>query len=84
MDRLNESIENFIRIEDDDDEANKDLEESENKNNNKLEYDLDQRQVELLNVISNYIDFYDPNVHIQFDARNKFVYTMHALNHALK
>ena len=48
------------------------------------EYHLDKFQSETLNIISTYVDFYNPNVEVQMDAKNKFAYAIHALNHVLK
>jgi U3 small nucleolar RNA-associated protein 25 len=45
---------------------------------------LDKFQRETLNVISTYADFYNPNVDIKMDTKNKFTYAIHALNHVLK
>ena len=46
---------------------------------------LDDKQFEILNIINNYYDFYNPNIDIMSDdKKNKFVYTLHALNHVLK
>lgn len=98
LDRLNESIEELIGVEqennDQEEESNEPLENnntnggeskpSEKKQPQKKKYNLDRRQLELLNVISSYVDFYDPDVDIHFDNRNKLVYTIHALNHTLK
>lgn len=71
---MNESIEELIGVEDGDEKGEE----------NKSKYKLDRRQLELLNLISSYVDFYDPDVDIHFDNKNKFVYAVHALNHALK
>ena len=86
LDRLNESIKELIgdttsvsKEEEDEDDEEEDMEKKETQ-----KYNLDRRQLELLNVISSYVDFYDPDVDIQFDNRNKLVYVMHALNHTLK
>jgi U3 small nucleolar RNA-associated protein 25 len=46
--------------------------------------DLDKFQTETLNIISTYADFYNPNVDIKMDTKNKFTYAIHALNHVLK
>lgn len=48
------------------------------------DYKLDKTQNEILNIISNYADFYHSDVDIKLDTKVKFVYTLHALNHALK
>ena len=46
--------------------------------------ELDEKQIELLNIIFNYVDLYDSNANFTSDSRYKFVYTMHVLNHVLK
>ena len=46
--------------------------------------EFDQKQVELANIIFNYMDFYDANVNFNLDTKYKFVYTTHVLNHILK
>ena len=46
--------------------------------------ELDEKQIELSNIIFNYIDFYDSSVHFSSDTQYKFVYATHVLNHILK
>lgn len=46
---------------------------------------LDDKQLEILSILNNYHDLYNPHLDIMSDDRkNKFVYTLHALNHVLK
>lgn len=46
---------------------------------------LSDKQAEMLKILTNYFDFYNPNVDlVHEDKCNKFVYTLHALNHILK
>ena len=45
---------------------------------------LNKRQTEILNIISNYSDFYHSNLNVKYDAETKYAYTIHALNHVLK
>jgi hypothetical protein len=73
LERLNESAESVLKS----DESN---EEDELKS----DYKLDRFQMETLNIILNYVDFYNPNVDIKSDTKNKFAYSIHALNHTLK
>ena len=82
IDRLNECVEELIGV--DDNEENDDEEEANDIQKEENTYSLDKRQVELLNIVSNYVDFYDPDVGIKFDSKNKLIYTLHALNHVLK
>lgn len=53
-------------------------------NLNNSEFKLDTKQSEILNILSNYCDFYHSDVEVKFDYKMKFVYALHALNHALK
>jgi hypothetical protein len=46
--------------------------------------ELSAKQIELFNIILNYIDLYAPNIDFKADSSVKFVYTLHALNHVLK
>ncbi len=72
LERLNESIEkNFINYDDDQDDETP-------------EYKLDNSQQEIMNILSNYVDFYHANVDVKFDSKMKFTYAIHALNHILK
>jgi hypothetical protein len=67
------------------DKANEEEEEAEEEESpENAEFNLDGKHRELLNVISNYVDFYDPGVDVKSDTRTKFTYAVHALNHALK
>lgn len=77
LDRMNDSIKENIKNDDEESEQNE-------LDSNTNEYNLDKSQSELLNAISNYADFYNPNVEVNMDTKVKFVYTLHALNHALK
>lgn len=70
---MNESAESVLKF----DESN---EEDELKS----DYKLDRFQMETLNIILNYVDFYNPNVDIKSDTKNKFAYSIHAVNHTLK
>jgi hypothetical protein len=46
---------------------------------------LDDKQFETLSILNSYYDFYNPNTDLMNDdKKNKFVYTLHALNHVLK
>ena len=50
-----------------------------------LESKFDAKQLELLSLVLNYYDFYNPcSDIIKDDKTNKFIYTLHALNHVLK
>ena len=82
LDRLNESIEANLgdNIDLSDEVENCVVEVKEKK----FEFNLTDTQKEILNVITNYADFYDPNVEVKKDSQIKFAYTIHALNHALK
>ncbi len=87
MDRLNEAAEKNKTQPDVTSDEQDDLvvdEEKEDESPDNSEFNLDGKHRELLNVISNYVDFYDPSVDIKSDTRNKFTYAVHALNHALK
>ena len=46
--------------------------------------ELDNKQLELSNIVFNYFDFYDSNATFDSDSKYKFVYATHVLNHVLK
>jgi hypothetical protein len=45
---------------------------------------LDPEHMEILNIITNYVDLYHSNVEVKSDVGVKFAYAIHVLNHVLK
>jgi hypothetical protein len=79
LERLDTSIETYLgnnNIE------SKDIDEQ-IKTNSKASL-LNASQLEILNIISNYADFYHSNVNVKEDNSIKFIYALHSLNHVLK
>jgi hypothetical protein len=81
LERLNEAADKLVKANGNEEDKQEEDDEQSIENS---EYNLDGKHRELLNLISNYVDFYDPNVDIKSDTRTKFTYAVHALNHALK
>ena len=64
LDRLNESVKAMLGR-----KSSKETAENET-----IKFHLTQPQKEILNIISNYVDFYHSNVNVKYDADIKFTY----------
>lgn len=84
LDRMNEAIETVLDKYSVTDGDGQDEPEQEGSAEKKSKYTLEKDQLEILNVISNYADFYCSNMDIKRDSEYKFTYAIHALNHVLK
>ena len=69
LDRLNESVKAML--------GRKGTKETqENETTETAKFNLTQPQKEMLNIISNYVDFYHSNVNVKYDADIKFTYVI--------
>ena len=73
LERINESIKTILgeKVKNEDEEEEKDTK-SDNRKSNK--YNLDGDQLEILNILSSYSDFYHSNVDVARDNEIKYSY----------